>query len=53
MLNRVLDTSVIEANNIWINREGGRGKGEVLSVVVTYTQVGDALKMHLIYSQIL
>ena len=43
VLNRVLDTSVIKSNNIWRKREGGRGGGKWLSMVMTYTQVENAL----------
>ena len=43
VLNRVLDTSVIKSNNIWRKMEGGRGGGKWLSMVMTYTQVENAL----------
>ena len=39
LLNRGLDTSVIEYNNLCRNREIGRGGGEGLSMIKTYTQV--------------
>ena len=53
VLNRGLYTPVIDANNRWINREVGREGDEGLSMMVTYTQVENALGMHLRYSQIL
>ena len=55
VLNRVFDTSLIKANNRWRNMEGGGGGevGEGLRMLVTYTQVENALGMHLRYSRIL
>ena len=38
VLNRGLDTSVIDSNNIWRNRERGIGGGEGLSMVTIYNQ---------------
>ena len=53
VFNRGLDTSVIEAKNRWRNRDRGRRGREGLSMIVTYTQVGNTLGIHLIYSQIM
>ena len=48
-----LDTSVIKNKTIWRKREGGRGGGEGLRMVATYTQVENALGMHLRYMHIM
>ena len=53
VLNRVLDTLVIYANNRWRNIDGGRGGFRGLRMVETYIQVENALGIHLRYSQIL
>ena len=50
VLNRGLDTLLIEANNIWINSYIGRGRCKGLSMVAIYTKVENALGIHLIYS---
>ena len=50
VLNRGLDTSVIDSNNIWRNRERGIGGGEGLIMIKTYTQVENDLGIHLRYS---
>ena len=39
VLNRGLDTSVIEDKKIWREMEGGGGLGGGLSMVATYSQV--------------
>ena len=39
VLNRVLDTLVIDVNNRWRNKEVGIGGGQGLIMVMTYTQV--------------
>ena len=44
---------MIEANNIWRKREGGRGGGERLIMVATYTQFENNLGIHLRYLQII
>ena len=54
VLNRGLDTLVIETNNRFIKREGWRvERVGGLSSVAMYTQVENALGMHLRYSRIL
>ena len=53
VMNSGLDTLAIETNNRWINREGGRGGGEGLSMSATYNQAENALGMYLRYSQIM
>ena len=45
---------MIEAKIFWRKYEGGgRGGGEGLSVIYTYTQVENDLGLHLRYSEIL
>ena len=53
MMNRGMYTSVIEDNNKWKKRDGIRVGGKGLSMVATYTQVENALGLHLKYSNIL
>ena len=53
VMKRGLYTSVIEASNRCINSEGGIGVGDGLSMVATYTQVENALGLHLRYSHIM
>ena len=53
VLNRGLETLVIESNNIWIKRYRDRGADERFIMVATYTKVKNALGMHLRYSQIM
>ena len=48
VLNRRLETSVIEDNNIRRKGDGGRWGDKGLSTVATYTQVENALGLHLI-----
>ena len=47
VLNRGLYTLVIKANNRCRKRGGDRSGGEGLIIVVTYTQVENALGLHL------
>ena len=49
VLDNGLDSSVIEVNNCWSKIEMGWGGGEVLSMIVTYTQVDNELGLHLSY----
>ena len=49
MLNEGLDSSVIEANNFWRKIERGRGGEDGLSMIAAYTQVENALGLHLRY----
>ena len=53
VLNMVLYTLVIKANNRWRNREGGIGGSEGLRVVAPYNQVKNTLRLHLRYLRIL
>ena len=53
VLNRGLDTSVIDTNNVCRNREVGRGEGEGLSMVATYYHLDNALGLHMTYLQVL
>ena len=52
-MNRGLYTLVIEANNRWRKRDGGRRGDKGLIMVETYTQVENSLGMHLRYAQII
>ena len=45
--------AVIEANNLWSKKKQGRGGGEGLSIITTYTQVGNPLGLYLRYLQVL
>ena len=47
MLNRGLGTLVIKTHNGWRNMDRGGGVGKGLIIVVTYTQVENALGIHL------
>ena len=53
VLNRGLETEVIEANNHWRKRERGRDGGEGLRKITAYTQVDNLLGLYLSYSQIM
>ena len=45
--NKGIDSSVVESNRIWRNRERGRGGGERLSMIAMKTQVENSLGLHL------
>ena len=53
VLNHGLESKVIEAKNFWRKRERVRGGEEVLSMIAKYTQVENALGLHLRYLEIL
>ena len=53
VLNRGLDAAVIEAKNHWRKREQGIGGGEGLIMIEKYTQLDNALGLHLRYLQVL
>ena len=53
LLNNGLNSSVVEAKNHWRKIERGRGLEESLSMIVTYSQVENALGLHLRYSEFL
>ena len=48
-----LDSSVIEANNIWRRIERVKGGEEGLSMIATYTEIENALGVHLRYLKIM
>ena len=48
VMNMGMETLVVEANNRWRNRDKVRRGGKWLSIVATYTQVENALGLHLI-----
>ena len=52
-MNNGLDSSVIEANNLWRKRERGRGVEEGLIMIDTYTEVENELGLYLRYLEIL
>ena len=51
VLNRGMDTAVIDVNIQWRKREIRRFRGKRLSLIVTYTQVYNTLGVHLRYYQ--
>ena len=53
LLNRGMYAAVIEVNNRWRKREQGRGGGEGLIKNSMYTQVENALGIHLRYYHIM
>ena len=53
VLNMGLDAAAIEANNRWRKREQGIGGGEGLIMIAKYTQLDNALGLHLRYLQVL
>ena len=53
MLNRGLEMTVIDANSQRRNMETGRGGENGLIMIETYTQMENALGLHLRYLQIM
>ena len=53
VLTRGLKAVVIEVNNRWRKRERGRGGGEGLCMIVTYTHVDKCVGIHLRYLHIM